>query len=499
MNGLIWTARTLLLLAVSPLAAFAQIRVDPTGVNVNAHSATTVFLTFGGLGDYVPVEAVWCGSLLPAAPDIGSRCDPATIYGRLPIRYDRSRASGAAAFTDIMSVPASVARRAYQAAEQGEISSFFYVRRFVSASGGPDQYVAVTCRLTGGGARTPLALTDVRLSFGGEDVPVLVLQPGQPPPPLTAEIAYNGSGRLQGRWEVVLPGEELPAPRDLLTEATLPHEERSTQRRYTSIERFNVFLPPTGRVVLEGPDVTRIPVHVEGLYLLLLRIEATADKEGDSNLGSVGAGPGIIHSGGVAGFPLPVLRYLVAGDGAGPTAGRTSAGPQGFGFGPTPGGSLQFSWPQQPGTGIYRLEVRDAAGSLIRTTCPRRRPALACQRAHGGWRGSVAQPLDRAGGDADPRFPQRRTLNRRTNRTQHHSQGSGHEQHQPKDTRRRRSRSSLPHHCRHRHRRDARRAPRAVRRLLALAGRHRQQPHPRAVVHHRLSARRCPDSARHRH
>ena len=42
---------------VLPFAASAQIRVNPTGVNVNMNGATTAFLTFGGLGSYRPVEA----------------------------------------------------------------------------------------------------------------------------------------------------------------------------------------------------------------------------------------------------------------------------------------------------------------------------------------------------------------------------------------------------------------------------------------------------------
>ena len=45
-----------------------------------------------------------------------------------------------------------MARKAYQAAAAGEDSEFFYVRRFESAAGAPDQFVAVTMRLTGNGA-----------------------------------------------------------------------------------------------------------------------------------------------------------------------------------------------------------------------------------------------------------------------------------------------------------------------------------------------------------
>src|SRR5439155_21742231 len=131
-----------------------------------------------------------------------------------------------------------------------------------------------------------------------------------------ARIAYTGTGRLIGRWEVVLPGEEPPTSRDLLTEATLPLDQRGSQRRFTQLERFNVFLAPDGRATLPGPDMRLLPSAVEGTYRVLLRVEATDDCEGDSNLADAGAGTGVVHSGAVAGFPLPVLRYVVAGEGA---------------------------------------------------------------------------------------------------------------------------------------------------------------------------------------
>jgi hypothetical protein len=361
---------TLAVLAVLVPAgsAEAQIRVDPNGVNVNAQGATTVFLTFGGLDGQVAAEAFWCGELISAAPDVGLRCDPATIFGRLPIRYDQSRLSGTRGFTDIMSIPPSVARRAYQAAADGATSSFFYVRRFVSEAGGPDEYVAVTCRMSGGGARTPLSLTDVRLGFAVE-TPLLQLRHGEPAPPFGAEITYNGTGRLKGRWEVVLPGEELPEPADLLTEATLPADARGTQRRYAELSRFNLFLPPAGSVSVPGPDASRLPTTVDGVYLILLRIEATDDKEGNSNLANAGAGAGVVPGGAVAGFPMPVLRYVVGSGGSDladvhfrdglsllhPADGVTlpAAAP------------LTFTWQQLSQAGHYRLDVESSEGVEI--------------------------------------------------------------------------------------------------------------------------------------
>jgi hypothetical protein len=369
MNSLLRATALLGLLAAPWSDSRAQIRVHPTGVNVAAQGATTVLLTFGGLTGYRAAEAFWCGDLIPAAPAIGFRCNPATLFGQLPIRFDQSTPSGTSGFTDIMTIPASVTRRAYQAAEAGQASSFFYVRRFVSQLGGPDQFVAVTCRMAGGGARSPLSLVDVRLAFTPE-VAVLHLGQGEIPPTVSATVAYTGTGRLAGRWEVVLPGEEPPSVRDLLTAASLPLEERASQRRYTQVGRFNIFLPPTGSVVVPGPDPALLPTAVDGVYFLLFRVDASSEKEGDTDLGAAGAGAGVVAGGAVAGFPMPVLRYLVgsgvnlAADSAGVGGGRRLVLLQ-----PSPGGPVSgaFTWEPVTGAALYRIEVAAVRGPVVVT------------------------------------------------------------------------------------------------------------------------------------
>jgi hypothetical protein len=353
-------------LLFAALAARADIRRDPNGVNVNSMGATTVFITFGGLQNQIPVEAFWCGELmLPAANEIGQKCRPDTIFGRLPLRYDLSRVQGSV-FTDIMSIPSNVVRRAYDAARSGQTSSFFYVRRFVRNGGGPDEYVFVTCRMAGVGARTPLALTDVKVQFE-TDTQVLPVRPGTTPSKLHADLTYNGTGRLQGRWEVVLPGDDTPRPEDLLTEASLPVSLRGQQRRYTQVERFNIFLPPTGNVRLEGPDPTKLPTATEGLYLILLRVEASNDKESDSNLALAGAGSGVVHSGGVAGFPMPVLRYYVGNAGTAITPSELSLIAPLPGFVAVENAPLEFRWNERGGAPFHQLEIRDATNIVVLT------------------------------------------------------------------------------------------------------------------------------------
>ncbi len=375
-TNLLLVLATSCVLGLFPHSGSAQVSVHPTGVNVNAHGATSVFLSFGGLAGYVPTEAFWCGALTDAAPALGQRCNPGSYYGALPSRYDRSRAGGGGGFTDIMSIPPSVARRAYQAAERGEVSTFFYVRRFQDPNGGPDQFVAVTCRLTGGGARVPLSLTRVDIGFGTA-TPVLFLREGETPPNFTAEIDYTGTGVLRGRWEVVRPGEDPPVEVDLLTEASLPLELRGTQRRFTEVGRFNVFLAPTGRFTLEGPDPERLPRDIQGEYQILLRIEASDDKEGDSNLSAVGAGVGLLHNGAVAGFALPSLSYVVGQGGstlssslAGTTTDNRSTSRVRLRF-PEDQATLSsddpvvFVWTRLAGAAAYHLQVETDTGESL--------------------------------------------------------------------------------------------------------------------------------------
>ncbi len=241
------------------------------------------------------------------------------------------------------------------------------MRRFVSTLGGPDEFVPVTIRLSGNGARVPLSLTEVKLTWGVGN-PVLFVKTGEKLPRFAAEITYTGTGRLKGRWEIVKPGENPPQPRDLLTEATLPIEERGTQKRYTEITRFNLYLSPTGKIVLPGPEVWRVDESLNGLYLVLLRIEASDDKEGDTDLASVGAGAGVVHGGAVAGFALPTLKYYVSNGSAAQAASANSALLQ---IAPDdrvvlgPGKPVNFSWSPIDSAVTYRFELQDLQGTPL--------------------------------------------------------------------------------------------------------------------------------------
>ena len=345
-------------------------RVSPNGAVVRSMGPTTVFLTFHNLAaNERSVAAFWCGAVTAGlgggSESATNPCLPGTIYGSLPLRNDQSRVSTNGAqrnLTDIMTIPATVARRAYQDAQAGQQADFFYVRQF--SGGAADRFVIVTCLMGGGGATSPLSLLDVRVAFqtANGDAPVLALARGDSVPRFGATVSHNGSGNLKGRWEVALPGDPEPTDQDLLTEATLPIEQRAQQRRYTLIERFDLFLTSDGKIFIPGPDPRRMPVQLDGPYKVLLRIEASDDKIGDSNIG----GNRTVNSGGVAGFPMPVLRYFV-GTPDSLASLRQAAAPSARGSGVTlmlpedgakfaAGGRLLVSWLDATNVALYQVE-----------------------------------------------------------------------------------------------------------------------------------------------
>jgi len=356
------TILALWMLSVS--AAWAVTGVNPSGVNVNASGVTSVFLTFQNLDpNETALESFWCGELIAPLPPNHvfnfNPCNPATLFGRLPQRLDRSTVSGVQGrrnLTDIMTIPASVTRRALSSAQTGGNSQFFYVRRFSSGA-----FVVVTCRLSAGGARTPLSLTEVRMGFLNEvgellRDPVLPVAQGDSLPEFGAFIRYNGAGRLRGRWELVLPGDPAPTELDLLTAATLPAEQRALQRRYTVLERFEVFLTPAGEAFIPGPRTMSTRTQAGGLHQILLRIDTSDDRDSRSNIGGL-----VDQVGGVAGFPLPVVRYFVGSGDSTPTTVRLLAPADGVPLGHSP----VFSWRDAAQASFYRLEVQTLTGSQV--------------------------------------------------------------------------------------------------------------------------------------
>lgn len=360
--------------------------VNPSGVNVSSTGVTSVFLTFRGTIGQTSSDAFWCGDITVAANTVttSNPCVPGTFFGRLPKSLAQTNISSGLSilansdqtiqrfaagkdsnFTDVMTIPASVSRRAMQSARNGNNSSFFYIRKF--ESNGIAQYIAVTCRMSNGGARVPFSLTHVQPYFAtehGKQVVFLASQ-NQTLPSIQTDISYNGTGRLKGRWEVVLPGDTQPSEFDLAPTANLPIEKRDLQKRYTLLQRFNVFLPPNGKTTLKGPEPHLMPNTIIGPYQIVLRIEASRDKEGNSDTGA-----GVSFSGGVSGFVMPIIRYYVATDDDVLQA-KTDAGLKKIIslfepiLSPSSNASLRFNWMKYPIAKTYKLEVKSTDQALF--------------------------------------------------------------------------------------------------------------------------------------
>jgi hypothetical protein len=109
---------------------------------------------------------------------------------------------------------------------------------------------------------------------------------------------------------------------------------------------------------------------VDGTYLVLLRIEASNDREGDSDLGAVGAGSGVVHSGGVAGFPMPVLRYVVGSGDEGAMAASEAAAAIRL-LTPADGAAIvadstvRLRWSGVWGVAGYRVELVAERGEML--------------------------------------------------------------------------------------------------------------------------------------
>ena len=103
----------------------------------------------------------------------------------------------------------------------------------------------------------------------------------------------------------------------------------------------------------------RVPTLAEGQYVLLLRIEATDDTEADSNLQVLGVGNGIVHSGAVASFPMPTLKFFVIGKDVKTNWEENALVSPNIYLTVEINQPLVFSWKELEGAAAYRLEILD--------------------------------------------------------------------------------------------------------------------------------------------
>ena len=234
------------------------------------------------------VEALWCGELLSATPAVGLHCDPATAV-RPTSRRDTTFREQVADELHRRHVDSRVGRAAaYQAAQRGATSTFFYVRRFDSTAAGPTNTSPSRADSPAAARESPFSLTDVHLEFDGDDgcrssSPVSCHRRFRRVSPTTAPDALSVDGRSfcpEKTRRRFRPAHRSIASPGRTWIATAIHAARAIQH-FSAARRTRH---------ASRADLHRLPTSVEGTYRVLLRIEATDDREGDSNLDDAGAG-----------------------------------------------------------------------------------------------------------------------------------------------------------------------------------------------------------------
>jgi hypothetical protein len=310
----------------------ATMQRNPTGVNVATSGPTTLTIRFAdsAAASFTTTDAYFCsvdptgGAGVANANTASCGGSGGVLLGRLPLALDRgSSSTSKSSITDIMTIPYSVARRSVVLAQKGQFSDFFYVRKFspvgaanLGAGAGVPVLVVVTCRLTGGTARTPLSLTNVLLygsepELDGPNLQIRLNEANLKKGNVYARIEFTGQGILSGYWEVRTPGDQEIRTIDRYTAGSLTESERDDQRHYTKVKYFRVNMPLSGRITLKGPSYNELPRFTPGRHEIMLRIEAAKDKEAMSSLASAG-GTTNLFSGAAAGFPLPTLEYFAS-------------------------------------------------------------------------------------------------------------------------------------------------------------------------------------------
>ena len=328
--------------------------------NVGSDLAQTLSYTFtGNSAAVIPGDGIFCFDLigvLPAGATVtGNPCASGSEFARHPTVASAFQYTRVGAFVrgvrETIRVPSAVSRFA----RENNRARYYFVRNFL-----PNQYAVVAIELLGNVANQPIALTDMRMYFkqGGEQ-PIVFVKRGSALPPIEAKINFTGSGWLRGAWEIVQPGDVEPTESDLITDASLPLEQRGLQRRYTVVGSFQQYFAAVGQATLTPPNLSRFPVTVDGGYRVLLRIFAdpAIGAEGDARLAS-----------GSAGFSLPTTRYFV---GSFASHGAKSSLPPMTINRPAPDHTftaiepVSFGWQASADAAVYLLEAVDVTGRVV--------------------------------------------------------------------------------------------------------------------------------------
>jgi hypothetical protein len=126
-----------------------------------------------------------------------------------------------------------------------------------------------------GSINDPLTFTGARVSFGESitGFATVRLYASQDIPKFVAQLNFNGAGTLSANWVVIRPGDAPPNDVDLFPEGSLSAQQKlQRNRNYPVIDRATGYASG-GSYLLAGPDPSKLPKSIPGIYRILLRLD----------------------------------------------------------------------------------------------------------------------------------------------------------------------------------------------------------------------------------
>ncbi len=213
--------------------------VFPTGANVAITQPTAVPLTWI-LRDAVAGTATSPQGLFRA----NSNCT-GEIFGTVGTPLTTNVAGGVGLVPETLVIPQDVTNRA----QARGIQRFFYCRTYTLPSGGTST-ANVTCR-PGGSAFANFSVARIDVLFQNQR-PEITVALDTPILPVFADIRYNGTGVFKAQWEIAEPG--------------------IAGSDFRVLDTMEKFIPFGDRIVIQRPEVPRLPTNIPGEYRVRLRV-----------------------------------------------------------------------------------------------------------------------------------------------------------------------------------------------------------------------------------
>lgn len=307
-------------LYASPEAG-AALRVSPNTYNVNAgHGQKVLARIENDSGQFtVRGRGTFCFTFSPA-----TGCDPPNVLGFQSVASSNFPSGFVDGFDVNISISALILNKVQVLMQQDASRAlFFFVIELVPAAGvdlgngaNVPFFVQVNFRMFGGSsAGKALSITRIKLTSvlpGKPEVRnTIINEENRTLGEFCLEIWYTGSGRVDGSWQLVTNNHPAPEKRDLMTEASLPENERRLQRNFLEVKQIRTYFGPKGYVKLTLP-FSAIPTDLRGLMLLFPRFEASRDRLSNVTGGNSLIGNTFVRTGLTMEGTVPTMRVLNA-------------------------------------------------------------------------------------------------------------------------------------------------------------------------------------------